>query len=106
MQRKEKIIGIDVSKKTLDVALYGTKCHIRILNCAEGFIQLQAWLKTQGITLDECWFVFEYTGGYEYRLVQFCSAKQITFTRVAGLEVKKSPGMQRGKNDKTDARDR
>jgi transposase len=104
MQRKEKIVGIDVSKKTLDVALYGTKCHIRISNNSDGFKQLQAWLKEQTIALDSCWFVFEYTGGYEYRLVQFCTTKHITFTRVAGLEIKKSLGMQRGKNDKIDAR--
>ena len=46
----------------------------------------------------------EYTGGYEYRLVQFCWSKQITSTRVPGLQIKKSLGMQRGKNDKIDSR--
>lgn len=45
----------------------------------------------------------EYTGGYEYRLVQFCQSKQITFTRVPGLQIKKSLGIQRGKNDKIDS---
>jgi transposase len=104
MQRKEFFVGVDVSKETLDVAIYGTKHHIKIANNAEGFKQLQAWLKSQSISLNDCWFVLEYTGGYEYRLVQFCQSKQITFTRVPGLEIKKSLGMQRGKNDKIDAR--
>ena len=35
--------------------------------------------------------------------MQFCAAKGITFSRVPGLEIKKSMGMQRGKNDKKDA---
>jgi transposase len=104
MQRKEIFIGVDVSKETLDVAVYGTKHHIRITNNSEGFKQLQAWLKSMQIALSECWFVLEYTGGYEYRLVQFCQSKKLAFTRVPGLEIKKSLGMQRGKTDKIDAK--
>ena len=104
MQRKEFFVGIDVSKETLDVAISGTKNHIRIANNADGFRQLQSWFKSLNIDLAACWFVFEYTGGYEYKLVQFCSSKTITFTRLAGLEIKKSLGIQRGKNDKVDSR--
>jgi transposase len=104
MQRKEIFIGVDVSKETLDVAVRGTKNHIRIANNSEGFKQLQAWISSLGLSIVDCWFVLEYTGGYEYRLVQFCQSKNITFTRVPGLEIKKSLGMQRGKNDKIDSR--
>jgi transposase len=104
MQKKEIFIGVDVSKETLDVAVHGTREHIRIANSSEGFKQLQAWLKSLSVVLKDCWFVLEYTGGYEYRFIQFCQAKQIRFTRVPGLEIKKSLGMQRGKNDKIDAR--
>lgn len=104
MQKKEFFIGVDVSKLTLDVAVHGTKSHIRIANSSEGFKQLLAWLKSLNIALSDCWFVMEYTGGYEFRLVQFCQAKQITFTRVPGLQIKKSLGMQRGKNDKIDSK--
>lgn len=104
MQKKEIFIGVDVSKLTLDVWVHGTRNHIRIANNAEGFKQLMAWLKSLNIAFCNCWFVMEYTGGYEYRLVQFCQSKQITFTRVPGLQIKKSLGMQRGKNDKIDSR--
>lgn len=104
MQRKEIFIGIDVSKETLDVVVYGRKKHIRVTNNSQGLKLLLAWLKELNISLEECWFIFEYTGGYEYRLVQFCGSKGITFTRIAGLEIKKSLGMQRGKNDKIDAK--
>jgi transposase len=104
MQKKEFFIGVDVSKQTLDVWVHGTKNHIRIPNGSEGFKQMIAWLKSLNIALCDCWIVMEYTGGYEYRLVQFCQSKQITFTRVPGLQIKKSLGMQRGKNDKIDSR--
>ncbi len=104
MQKKEFFLGVDVSKLTLDVAMYGTKDHIRINNGSEGFKQLSGWLKLLDIALCDCWVIMEYTGGYEYRLVQFCTSKNISFTRVPGLQIKKSLGMQRGKNDKIDAR--
>lgn len=104
MQRKEIFIGVDVSKEHLDVAVSGSRYHIRIANGSQGFKQLQAWLRSLKIVITDCWFVLEYTGGYEYRLVQFLQVKQICFTRVPGLEIKKSLGMQRGKNDKIDAR--
>ncbi|HZH37728.1 MAG TPA: IS110 family transposase [Flavisolibacter sp.] len=103
MQSKDFFIGIDVSKLTLDVSVNGTKNHIRVQNSTEGFKQLQAWLKTAKIAVSDSWFVFEYTGGYEYRLVQFLQAKGLCFTRVPGLQLKKSMGMQRGKSDKTDS---
>ena len=103
MQGKEIFVGIDVSKETLDVAIQGTKNHLRIANSADGFRQMQSWLKTLGVLVCECCLVFEYTGGYEYRLVQFCESKKRKFTRVPGLEIKKSLGMQRGKTDKIDA---
>lgn len=104
MQKKEIFVGVDVSKETLDVAIHGTREHIRIANSSKGFKQLQSWLKSLSIGLKDCWFVLEYTGGYEYKLIQFCQSKQVKFTRVPGLEIKKSLGMQRGKNDKIDAR--
>lgn len=104
MQKKEIFIGVDVSKLTLDVSVHGSKNHLRISNNSEGFKKLLSWFRSLKITLEECWFVLEYTGGYEYRLVQFCVAKQITFTRIPGLQIKKSLGMQRGKNDKIDSK--
>lgn len=103
MQKKEIFVGVDVSKETLDVAINGTRNHVRIANGSEGFKQLQSWLKSLNVELNQCWFVMEYTGGYEYRLVQFLQSKEVQFTRVPGLAIKKSLGMQRGKSDKIDS---
>jgi transposase len=103
MQGKTIFVGVDVSKNTLDIAVYGGKDHIRVSNNSEGFKHLVAFLKSLGIALADCWFVFEYTGGYEYRLMQFCVTKKVRYCRISGLEIKRSLGLQRGKNDKIDA---
>lgn len=104
MQSKQIFIGVDVSKDTLDVSVNASKDHLRIANKTAGYQHLNKWLQGLRIALNDCWFVLEYTGGYEYRFIQFLQAKGLRFTRVAGLEIKRSMGMQRGKNDKTDAR--
>jgi transposase len=103
MQGKTFFVGVDVSKNTLDFAVYGGKDHIRVSNNSDGFKLLVAFLKSLGIALADCWFVLEYTGGYEYRLMQFCVAKKVRYCRISGLEIKRSMGLQRGKNDKIDA---
>lgn len=47
--------------------------------------------------------MLEYTGGYEYRLLQFLESKSILYARLPGLEIKNSVGITRGKTDKVDA---
>jgi len=47
--------------------------------------------------------VLEYTGGYEYKLLQFCESQTIIYARIPGLAIKNSMGITRGKNDKVDS---
>jgi transposase len=103
MEKKQFTIGIDVSKLTLDVHCSEVNCHIQILNNAEGFKQLLKWTKDKQINLAESLVVLEYTGGYEYRFLQFCESKNIIYVRLPGLAIKRSMGITRGKNDKVDA---
>lgn len=104
MQSKTIFVGIDVSKLTFDAHIHGTKLYFSTSNDAVGFKGFCAWLKSNSFDIKQCWLTFEYVGFYEYRLVQFCTAKKIRFTRVSGLEVKKSMGLVHGKSDKIDAR--
>jgi transposase len=55
------------------------------------------------IDLQDCFLVLEYTGGYEYKLLQFCEAHAIVYARIPGLAIKNSLGITRGKNDKVDS---
>jgi transposase len=103
MQKFKNRIGIDVSKLTLDMHSAEHNKHLKISNDSNGFKALLKWLKELNIELHDVLFVMEFTGGYEYRLVQFCTAKQIAFCRISGLAIKRSMGITRGKNDKVDA---
>jgi transposase len=97
------ILGVDVSKLTLDIACAERSIHIKIENCSKGFEVFKKWCKTHGIELSKTLVVMEYTGGYEYRFLQFCDSKSIPYCRVPGLEIKKSMGITRGKSDKGDS---
>jgi transposase len=97
------ILGVDVSKKTLDICCAERRLPVRIDNNSEGFSKLKKWCKDNEIDLKETFIVLEYTGGYEYRFIQFCESQSIAYCRVPGLEIKQSLGMSRGKSDKADA---
>ena len=97
------ILGVDVSKKTLDICCAARKLFIRIDNNNEGFSNFKKWCKDNDIDLKHTFVVLEYTGGYEYRFIQFCESGGIAYCRVPGLEIKQSLGMVRGKSDKADA---
>ncbi len=97
------ILGVDVSKLTLDISCAERKLHIKIDSNSKGFAEFNKWCKTNSIDLKETLVVMEYTGGYEYRFIQYCESKSIPYCRVPGLEIKQSMGMVRGKNDKADS---
>jgi len=103
MKNWDFTLGVDVSKNTLDVCCAEIKQHIQIKNGTEGFLQFKKWCRTFDIKLQKCFLVMEYTGGYEYKLIQFCESNNILYTRIPGLAIKNSLGITRGKNDKVDA---
>jgi len=97
------VLGVDVSKKTVDICWAEQKLFIKIDNNSEGFRKFKKWCKEKGIGLQDVFIVLEHTGGYEYRFMQFCESESIDYKRVPGLEIKQSMGMCRGKSDKADA---
>lgn len=103
MKNWNVILGVDVSKLSLDICCAERRLHIKIENCSKGFKQFTQWCRLNGINLNEVLVLLEYTGGYEYRFLQFCESINIAYCRIPGLEIKKSMGMVRGKNDKADA---
>ena len=103
MKNWNVILGVDVSKLTLDISCAERNLYIKIDNCSKGFAEFTKWCKINDLDLRETLVVMEYTGGYEYRFMQFCDSKSIYFCRLPGMEIKRSMGMTRGKNDKADA---
>jgi transposase len=104
MKKWDFILGVDVSKLTLDIHCAELNEHIQICNGTEGFRAFKKWANQVGIDLTSSILVMEYTGGYEYKLIQFCESLSIPYTRIPGLAIKNSLGISRGKNDKVDAK--
>lgn len=102
--KTNETVGIDISKLTLDAHLYCSKLSKSFNNNKTGFKKLIQWCeKNSGTSIHKILICFEHTGLYSYRLATFLSELEIKFCMVPGLEVKKSIGMKRGKNDVVDA---
>ncbi|MDB5200627.1 MAG: family transposase [Ferruginibacter sp.] len=104
MKKWDFTLGVDVSKLTLDIHCWELNIHIQVANGSAGYKQFLKWCKEVKINLSSCFIAMEYTGGYEYKFIQFCEAKNLSYCRVPGLSIKNSLGIVRGKNDKADAR--
>lgn len=101
----KNFIGIDVSKSHIDAFIYFEKMHSKFSNDHKGFEKMVKWIcRCTNCTGEEILFVFEHTGLYSLPLSLFLSEKQYSFSIIAGLELKRSLGISRGKADKTDAR--
>ncbi|RYZ50659.1 MAG: IS110 family transposase [Chitinophagaceae bacterium] len=103
MNKTTFILGVDVSKNTLDLHCHEAVQHVQIPNTTEGFRQMHQWCRLHRIDLTDTLVVLEYTGGYEYRFLQHLQAKAIAFVRIPGLAIKRSLGIVRGKTDRVDA---
>ena len=100
------IMGMDVSKNTLDCHLFvQQKSLAPVSNDLKGFKSIKKWLskelnrKTDGLLV-----VMEYTGIYTYRIERYLKEQQINYVKRPALDIKRSLGMVRGKSDKADAR--
>jgi len=99
------ILGIDVSKKTLDCFLHVQQKGIPpVSNDSKGFKTLLRWLKKELKTTDGLLVVMEYTGIYTYGIERYLEHCQIKFVKRPALDIKRSLGMIRGKSDRADAR--
>lgn len=97
-------LGIDVSKKTIDVALFSTKATKQFDNENKGFKAFLKWVnQVAKVNIDQIIICFEHTGIYSFPLAQFLDNKDIRFSMVPAIEIKRSMGLVRGKNDIVDA---
>ena len=108
--KKDHYIGVDISKKTIDVAIYvksknskDTYPHETFENSSSGFNKMSKWLRKQGIALSKSLFCMEATGSYTYELCLFLEKLDIAYSIQSPLHLKRSFGLAHGKNDKVDA---
>lgn len=108
--KKYSYVGIDISKKTLDVAIceganskFEDSDHIKVTNDKDGFDEIMKWLKTKNVTAKKVIFGMENTGLYGFELRMFLEENNIPYCVYMPLDLKLSMGLVRGKNDKVDA---
>ena len=107
---KDHYIGVDISKRTIDIAIYvksqakkGTFPHETFSNSEEGFKDMKRWLRKQKVVLLKSLFCMEATGNYTYELCLFLEQQSVDYSIQSPLHLKRSFGLTHGKNDKVDA---
>ena len=108
--KKKWFIGIDISKKTLDVVIYDpAKKHAdetnykQVSNNKTGYQALFAWMKQKRISPKQTGICLEKTGIYSYDLCLFLESCKQDYSSFTPLDLKRSLGLVRGKNDRVDA---
>jgi transposase len=103
--KNKQIVGIDVSKSTLDTFIFKSNHLFQVGNNPVGFVRLlEESIQILGCTKDSLLFCFENTGCYSRALSVFLQDAGIQFYAIDALDLKRSMGLSRGKSDKKDAK--
>ena len=99
-------VGIDISKKDFDVAILNNQGITfktqKFPNSVSGFERLSRLIsKTNRV--EESLICLEHTGVYCLPICIYLEESGMKYTLQPGLQIKRSMGIQRGKNDKADA---
>lgn len=107
---KKWFIGIDVSKGWHDIAVINEQnpgeyvVEMRIDNTIQGFGEFNKQLTKSSVDLKESVVCMEHTGTHSLLFIAWLQQKEVTTVVEPALQIQKSLGMQRGKNDSIDAR--
>jgi transposase len=110
MKNYKMIIGIDVSKLKLDVWLMQhpkdvEQKHFIVTNNERGIKEIIKSINKQNFTIEDCLFCFENTGIYSMPLSYSLGKINADYWVINALEIKRSKGLTRGKNDKNDSKE-
>lgn len=97
------ILGADLSKQTIDLVAYPLNVHLQVANNPDGFKSMVSWMEKLGIRKEAAMVVMEHTGLYSHHLEAFLHQGALAFCKVPALQIQRSLGMVRGKNDRVDA---
>lgn len=102
MKKYEDVVGIDVSKLTLDAHIHNRGLHRVFSNTTKGFKALLLWVK-KSVGTQSYFLCFENTGHYSTNLSVYLSEYSIDYVEENPLAIKRSTGIVRGKTDRLDA---
>jgi transposase len=102
-------IGIDISKKTFDIALIKNDDSSNILSAAfsnthGGIVSLEKFIKQQSLNMEETLICMEHTGVYCRLLSHYLTERKYHVWLEMPVQIIRSIGLQRGKSDKIDAK--
>lgn len=105
---RDFIIGIDVSKNTLDIAVGANAPNVSVskacfANNLKGYDKMTKWLKTQNLSYEKTLICLENTGIYHRLLVHYLQSKKAFVWVETAVQIKWSGGIQRGKSDIVDS---
>jgi len=111
---KKIVVGIDISKEKIDASaidvrdsqLGVVKLDYQVFeNRPMGFRRMLVWAKRliKGVGLEDVLFCCETTGGYDRSLCDYVYAKGLDIWREGALQIKRSMGVRKGKDDKADS---
>ena len=109
-----KCIGVDVSKKTLDIAFYDGKIdmknnHQKVSNDINGYEKFLTWTNKRGIEKGDMFVCLEHTGLYAYEFCCWLQTENIVYHLIPGKDMhdfslpEKQFGLSHVKTDKTDS---
>lgn len=102
MKNVRDVIGIDVSKKTIDATAYQSEHHAVFTNDRAGYSKLLKWANHQVVS-DSYFLCFENTGNYSLKLSVFLSESGVCYVEESPMRIKRSTGLTREKTDKLDS---
>ena len=106
MKRYQNFVGIDVSKKWLDFALFVPETgEVHSVQIDNSLSSIQEYLSVElsGYELSSILFCLENTGRYDDTFLEVGALEALNICLEHPLQIKRSQGMIRGKNDKDDA---
>lgn len=105
MKNYSLIIGIDVSKLTLDIVGINTTSNITLKHTVinNELKAIERFFKRSAIDIKTTLVIFENTGIYGHNLSVVCNKLNLDYAEVSALEIHRSLGIKRGKSDKADA---
>jgi transposase len=101
--KESLVIGVDVSKATLDICFKPSGLSVQISNDRTGFTNWYRQSRQLLGSVVNVMVVMEHTGSYSIRFEKFLMSKNIGYCKISALQIKRSLGVIRGKNDKVDA---
>lgn len=108
MKECKMFAGIDVSKRTFDVALlhrdFPAIAHQSFEQSPQGYKEFLVWLKNQGGEYSSTLFCMEHTGLYSDGLINYLVKLDCSLWVEMAIKIKRSMGLQRGGDDKASAR--